>query len=265
MWPRSQAISRMAFRMSSLPGPVLLLDRMWPSWLRLDAEVQASSSSVLCLNSPSLNKKPSLLPPTESYLMECLTGTLILWYMVSTFRGKKNWTKPTKQVLYNRIELRGPEMRQGEKGGNSMAKTATISELERLLNKQKKRMQELQKRKARLTAQIAKIDQQIGGLRGAPAPIRKVRRRRKRRGRSLEQVVVDVLKGSPQPKSAAEITEAVEKAGYRTSSKNLISLVRQVCYKSDQIQTKERGRFVLAGATAAPRARPKRKKKAARK
>jgi len=146
-----------------------------------------------------------------------------------------------------------------------MAKTATIGELQRLLERQKRRVRELQKRKTKLAKQIAGIDQQIAGLLGAPGPPRKVRRRRRRRGKSLEQFMVGVLNESPQPMSAAEIAEAVAKAGYRTSSKNLVSLVRQVCYRSDQIQAKERGRFVLAGEAKAPRAKPKTRKKAAKK
>jgi uncharacterized membrane protein YccC len=144
-----------------------------------------------------------------------------------------------------------------------MVNATTITELERLLTKQKQRVQALQKRKERLAAQIQRIDKQIDSVLGkppAPKPARRVRRRRKA-GKSLQQAIVDVLSGSPQPKTAAEIAEAVQAAGYRSESKSFVSLVRQMCYRSDQIQTKERGKFVLGSAPKAP-ARAKKRKKA---
>ncbi len=141
--------------------------------------------------------------------------------------------------------------------------SATINELERLLAKQKQRLEKLRKRKARLISQVARIDQQIDQLAGKPVAAAKApRRRRRKRGKSLQQYVVDVLRQSPEPKTAGEITDAVIAAGYRTSSKNPISLVRQVCYHSGQVKAKERGKFVLATASLAPRPR-RRKRKAA--
>jgi len=137
---------------------------------------------------------------------------------------------------------------------------SSISELERLLDVQRKRVAALQKGRDQLTAQIAGIDEQIASLVGKPTAPKKVRRRRRRRGKSLEQFVLEVLSQSPQPKTAAEITEAVIEAGYRTSSKKPVSMVRQVVYKNPQIQAKERGRFVVAGAPKAPRAGRKTKK-----
>jgi hypothetical protein len=151
------------------------------------------------------------------------------------------------------------------KGDAFMAKERrSINDLERLLESQKKRVAALQRKRNQLTSQIAGIDEQIASLVGKPTAPKKVRRRRRRRGKSLEQFVLEVLSQSPQPKTAAEITEAVIKAGYRTSSKKPLSMVRQVCYKKPQIQTKERGKFVLASAPKAPGPRRK-KKKAAKK
>ena len=145
-----------------------------------------------------------------------------------------------------------------------MAKTATtISELERLLGKQKERLNLLQRKRDGLVSQIAGIDKQIESLLGKPAAAKRVRRRR-RRGKSLRQVVLEVLSKSPEPKTAAEIAEAVAKAGYKSRSKNPVSLVRQVCYGSDLIQTKERGKFVPASSTSPPRRVVKRRKAAAK-
>lgn len=144
-----------------------------------------------------------------------------------------------------------------------MAKGTSIGELERLLEAQRKRVASLQKKRDQLVAQITKIDEEIAGLIGEPRAPRKARRRRRRRGKSLAQFVLEVLGQSPEPKSAAEIAEAAIGAGYQTSSKKPVALVRQVLYKNPQIQAKERGRFVLASAPEAPRAG--RKKRTAKK
>jgi len=142
--------------------------------------------------------------------------------------------------------------------------TASISELERLLARQKERLKLLQTRRDRLASRLARVDEQIGSLLGKPPAPRKVPRRRPA-GKSLLQHILDVLKAAPQPKSIAEITEAVIQAGYRSTSKDFPSLVRQVCYKSKLIQRKERGRFIAARTSNSPRRRAKRAKRAEKK
>jgi uncharacterized coiled-coil protein SlyX len=139
----------------------------------------------------------------------------------------------------------------------------SITELERLLAAKKKRLDALQKKKDRLTSLIAGIDNQIASLIGKTAAPRKGRRRPKK-GKSLRQSILDFLGQSPEPKSITEIAEAVTQTGYRSSSKNFVSLVRQVCYKSDAIQKVEKGRFALKGGSSSPRP-PRRAKKAASK
>jgi len=124
----------------------------------------------------------------------------------------------------------------------------TIAQLEQLLAKQENRLKELQKKRERLTSQIAKVDAQIASLNGtATAAPKKAARVRKRQGKSLRQHVVDVLKASSQPMTAKDITDAVSKAGYKSSSKDLVTLVRLTCYKSDEIQMKGRGKFAVKG------------------
>ncbi len=141
-----------------------------------------------------------------------------------------------------------------------MPKGATISELERLLGKQKHRLKSLQRKRDRLRSQAAKIDEEIESLLGKPAAPKKVRRRRRKGAKSLRQSILDVLAQSPEPKTAAEIAQAVAEAGYKSRSKSLVSLVRQVCYRSDEIQTKERGKFAPARpASPPPRSREKKK------
>jgi len=147
-----------------------------------------------------------------------------------------------------------------------MPDVKSINELEQLLQKKRDHLKVLQKRRNRLTAQVAKVDKEIALLQGKAGAPKKTRRPRRRgRGpRGLEPSIVDVLKASPEPQTAAEIAEAVEKTGYRSKSKDFVSLVRQVCYRSKLVQTKGRGRFVAASAAERPRRVPKHKKAAAK-
>jgi poly-D-alanine transfer protein DltD len=152
-----------------------------------------------------------------------------------------------------------------------MAEGKSIAELEQILAQQTKRLRELQaaaqERKNRLLSEIARVNEQIASIsreteapkktegpkkteapKRAAAP-RKTRRPipRKKRPNALPQQIINVLKASPKPLSAAEIEEAVKKAGYQSSSKNFVGLVRRTCYLNKQIYAKERGRFAIKG------------------
>jgi hypothetical protein len=146
-----------------------------------------------------------------------------------------------------------------------MPAVKSISELERLLNKKKARLKELQKRRDRLAAQLEKTDKEILSLAGKAAAQKKgVPRRRGGGPKGLEQTIVDVLTASPQPLTAAEIAEAARQTGYVSKSKDFVALVRQICYRSKKIQTKERGKFAVIAVPKNPR-RPRKPKKAAAK
>ena len=118
----------------------------------------------------------------------------------------------------------------------------TIAELEETLAQEKKRLRELQakvqERRERLMAEIAKVNEEIASLSqelGAPTKAPAVREGRPKR---LPQYVLEVLKASPNPLTAKEIADAVTKAGYRSSSRNFVGLVRRTCYLNDRIRTK---------------------------
>jgi len=127
----------------------------------------------------------------------------------------------------------------------------SIVELEQILAQQKKSLRELQaklrERREHLVAEITKVNEEIASLSqelGAPPKPRVVRKRRAKR---LPQYILEVLKASPRPMTAAEIADAVTKAGYRSSSKNFVGLVRRTCYLNSRIHTKERGKFAIKG------------------
>ncbi len=141
----------------------------------------------------------------------------------------------------------------------------SISELERLLNKKKARLKELQKRRDRLAAQLEKADKEILSLSGKPvAPKKGTGRRRGGGPKGLEQTIVDVLTASPQPLTAAEIVEAARETGYVSKSKDFVALARQICYRSKKIQTRERGKFAVIAAPKRRRRTGKPKEAAAK-
>ena len=133
-----------------------------------------------------------------------------------------------------------------------MAETKkTIAELEETLARDKKYLGELQakiqERRKQLMAEIAKANEEIVSLSqelGAPTKAPAVRKGRAKR---LPQYVLEVLNASPTPLMAKEIADAVTKAGYHSSSRDFVGLVRRTCYLNSRIHTKERGRFAIKG------------------
>ena len=124
----------------------------------------------------------------------------------------------------------------------------TIAALEQFLEKQKSRLKGLQKKRESLVADIAEVNEQIALLMGSTAAApEKARPVRRKAGKTLRQSILEVLKASPQPMTTREIAEAVTKAGYKSTSKNFIALVRLFCYRSDELQRKGKGKFVVKG------------------
>lgn len=131
-----------------------------------------------------------------------------------------------------------------------MAETKkSIAELEETLARDKKYLRELhakiQERRKQLIEEIARVNEEIASLTreyGAPVKAPAVRRGRAKR---LPQYILEVLKASPTPMTAKEIADAVTKAGYRSSSRKFVVLVRRTCHSNDRIRTKERGKFTV--------------------
>lgn len=131
-----------------------------------------------------------------------------------------------------------------------MAETKkSIAELEETLARDKKYLRELhakiEERRKQLIEEIASVNEEIASLTreyGDPVKAPAVRRGRAKR---LPQYILEVLKASPTPMTAKEIADAVTKAGYRSSSRNFVVLVRRTCHVTDRIRTKERGKFTV--------------------
>ncbi len=126
-----------------------------------------------------------------------------------------------------------------------------IAEFEETLAQDKKRLRELQakvqERRERLMAEIAKVNEEIASLSQELGDPTRTPAVRKGRAKRLPQYVLEVLEASPRPMTAAEIADAVTRAGYSSSSKNFVGLVRRTCYLNSRIHTKERGKFTIEG------------------
>jgi len=129
--------------------------------------------------------------------------------------------------------------------------TKSIAEMEQILADQKKRLRELQakvrERRDHLMSETARVNAEIDSLTKELGPLTKPGVVRRRRAKRLPQYILEALKANPEPMTAAEIAEAVTKAGYRSSSKNFQALVRRTCYLNNRIHTKERGKFTIKG------------------
>ena len=124
----------------------------------------------------------------------------------------------------------------------------TIAQLEQHLEKRKALLNDLRKRHESLLAGIAEVNEQIASLMGsttaAPEKAPPVERKA---GKTLRESVLEVLKASPRPMTTREIAEAVTKAGYKSTSKNFVTLERLFCYKSDELQRKGKGKLGVKG------------------
>jgi septal ring factor EnvC (AmiA/AmiB activator) len=104
----------------------------------------------------------------------------------------------------------------------------TISRLESLLNQQRTRKKELARERARLQAQLDKLDRQIASLDGAGGTSPSGRARN---SMSLVATMEAVLEKQPKGMSVSEILDGVQSAGYRSSSPNFRGIINQTLIK----------------------------------
>jgi len=115
------------------------------------------------------------------------------------------------------------------------------------LRKRARRLQTLRRRRERLANQLAELDaeiQAIGGTvesgNGRAAP-----RKRPRNDMSLEEALAKLLKNKTM--GVSEIADAVQRAGYRTSSPNFRTIVNQTLINSPAFKRVSRGQYTAKG------------------
>ena len=123
----------------------------------------------------------------------------------------------------------------------------SVAELQAEIRRRQRATKSLHRRRANLLAKIAALDGQIlaagGSLNGAASGPRPGRKRPKNDG-SLIDALRAVLKDKTM--GVAEAAEAVQKAGYRSSSPNFRTMVNAALIKKKLFKRVERGRYTTA-------------------
>lgn len=128
-----------------------------------------------------------------------------------------------------------------------------IGQLQQLLLTRKTEVAKLHKQRADLSKKLAKIDQKLSRIdgsvvtRGRPsgASVGGGRRRAKN-ARSLADMIDDALTKTGKPMSVGGIMDAVQNAGYHTTSPSFRGIVNQTLIKDKRFtSTGERGMYRL--------------------
>lgn len=134
-----------------------------------------------------------------------------------------------------------------------MARTAalgklSLGDLQKEISRRKRTVTALERRRAGLVKKIEAIDAQIasnggaiGGRRGAAAGTGRTRARNET---NLLESLREVLKGKTM--SVTEVAEAVQKAGYQTTSPNFRTIVNQTLLKKKFFKRVGRGQYTAA-------------------
>ena len=136
------------------------------------------------------------------------------------------------------------------KSGRAVRGLAGISRrmLEAELMRRERMVRTLERRRDRMQAAADRLDAEIRELGGSMAGMRAGRRgggggvrTRPRNEMNLVEALAKVLDGKTM--SVTEVTEAVQRAGYRTSAANFRTIVNQTLIKSDKFKKVARGQY----------------------
>lgn len=136
-----------------------------------------------------------------------------------------------------------------KKAGGSRGKAPSVSiasvsvaELEAELGKRQREVSKLLAKRERLVEQIEEIDNEVAGL-GGPgiAGFKPGLRKRPKNEMNLVDALATVLDG--QTMSVTEVAEAVQQAGYKTTSSSFRTIVNQTLINSNKFKRVSRGKY----------------------
>lgn len=125
-----------------------------------------------------------------------------------------------------------------------MARTMTdlsIADLQRLLNRRRRQIDKLQRKREKLEKKLAVLDAAIVELGGSPSGPG----RRARNTLSLNEAIHQVLEKADRPLPVGDILEQVQRTGYRSSSANFRGIVNQTLIKDKHFSAVQRGVYGL--------------------
>lgn len=135
--------------------------------------------------------------------------------------------------------------RAGRKGGS--LRGVTVEDLRKELERRRRSSGKLLKKREKLASQIETIDAQLALLDVATGGIMRVGGVRKRPQNTMGLVpfLVKVLRGKTM--GVTEVSMAVQRAGYKTTSPNFRTIVNQALIKhTDKFKKLERGKYTAA-------------------
>jgi hypothetical protein len=115
-----------------------------------------------------------------------------------------------------------------------MSSDLTVSQLERLLERKRARLEKLQHRRDQLLRQLARVDAQIASIGGA-RPLERTgrpKRKRPRNSMTLLQAVVDVLGQNKKGITLKQLAAKILEKGYKTASANFENTIYQIIYNN---------------------------------
>ncbi|MBD3674109.1 MAG: hypothetical protein HUJ26_11360 [Planctomycetaceae bacterium] len=137
----------------------------------------------------------------------------------------------------------------------------SLAELQALLDEQKNRLADLKKKQTELQKELDEVNQEISvlegegkgkrkGRRGRPAGSggkkKKVRRRRAKNSKPLKAFVTEVLTDNKKGLTLQQVMDKVQKAGYKSKSKNFKNVLYQCLYHNDQfVLDSDKGIYTL--------------------
>ena len=120
----------------------------------------------------------------------------------------------------------------------------STSELERELSRRQTIARRLERRRDHLVEQLEEIEKELSALGGLGGISIGGVRKRPRNDMNLAESLAKVLKTKTM--SVTEVSEAVQKAGYRTSAANFRTIVNQTLIKDKRFKKVSRGRYTAA-------------------
>lgn len=118
--------------------------------------------------------------------------------------------------------------------------TLSTEALQAELRRRETGIRRLEKRRERLLEQLNEVESELASV-GAPITSAGGVRKRPKNDSNLEEALIGVLTGSTM--GVTEVADAVQKAGYRTSSANFRTIVNQTLLRSSGIKRVARGQY----------------------
>jgi hypothetical protein len=125
----------------------------------------------------------------------------------------------------------------------------SIGDLQRLIEKRRKVINRLQRKRATLMKKVGALDDEIRGLGGSVSMGGGGHvggnGRRARNDRPLADVVVEVLQKAGGPLKVSDIADAVQSSGYRSNSANFRGIVNQLLIKDKRFTSPSRSLYQM--------------------